>query len=110
MAGSEVTLPQAGDEITSSWGQSVAKNLNGIQTGIVNVTFTSSTASANAPVTFPKPFASAPVIVIAPGQSANLWGVFHTVTPTGFIAVGRAPSSIASGTFALHWIAVGVLA
>jgi hypothetical protein len=104
-----VVSPQPGDEVTAPWGQSVAAALNGIQSGVANCTFAGSTASAVTTVTFPRPFASAPVVVASlDGTGGNAWGLAFNATATSVQIQARSTASVASGTFPVAWIAIGV--
>jgi hypothetical protein len=112
MAGTNVTLPQAGDEVTATWGQDVAKGLNGIQSGIVAVA-TTATVAVDTTVTFPKPYAVAPAVVLTPvGGNTVLAGHVSAVSATTFAfrVFKRDGSALAVGTTQVHWIAAGTLA
>jgi len=108
----DIVLPQAGDEITSTWGQSVAKALNGIQGGTANVT-TTATVAVDLTITFPKAYAAAPVVVITPvGGNTILAGHVSQVTPTSCAirVFKRDGTNLAAGSTTVHWLAMGTLA
>ena len=113
MAGTNVTLPQAGDEVTATWGQDVAKGLNGIQSGIAVGTTTAS-GTLDVPFTFAKPYASAPVVIVTTvGAPATLAGMASYPTATGANVrfFKRDGTNFTAGqSVAAEWIAVGPLA
>jgi hypothetical protein len=114
MAGTNVTLPQAGDEVTATWGQSVAKGLNGIQSGTVVVTATAA-ARTEFTVTFPKAYASPPVVLCNAYNfqtSAATPRDTTTITATGFTGAvyPNAGGSNVAGPITVGWVAFGTLA
>lgn len=105
-----VVKPQPGDEITSAWGTSVADSLNGIQVGSVTVTGATSTTQTQTVVTFPRPYASPP-IVCSSSPSTVVGCAAQAITTTGFnMAAKRLDGSATAYTGVYHWVAVGVLA
>jgi H-type lectin domain-containing protein len=114
MAGPSVVIPQAGDEITASWGQSVAAAANGIQSGTGSLTYSASPISAVTAVTFPKPFASTPVVVVVMGPTSigpNVNVGITALSATGFSCQSREVRDTAqTATATFQWIAQGVLA
>jgi len=115
MPGPIVVSPQPGDEITSAWGTSVAKALNGIQAGTASITFPGgSNASAVLTVTFPYAYVAAPAVVASPQvTSAAYIANIQNVTATGFtiqMSHKDAANNISAVSLPCHWIAVGVLA
>ena len=103
------TRPAAGAPIESAWGGQVHDTLEGVQTGTATVTFSASTASGVVTVTFPRPYASPPVVVAGGASGSNYWGNSTGVTATTVGIQGRSATSV-SGSFPITWIAIGTLA
>jgi len=104
------TAPAAGEPIAEAWGDVVHDTAVAmdIQVGTVNVSLANA-ASGTATVTFPRPFASAPIVV----ASAAFVTVVHfaavaTITPTTFIAqLVRKDTTLQTTTQPVTWIAYG---
>lgn len=101
------TRPASGAPIATAWGAEVHDQIEGIQAGSAAVTFSGSTASNTVVVTFPRAYAAPPIVVVSLGVGAAAWAVVSAVTATSVSLQGRAPSSIASGSFAVNWLAIG---
>jgi allophanate hydrolase subunit 2 len=103
-----VVKPQPGDEITSSWGTSVADSLNGIQSGVASVPISAS-PQGTLTVTFPRAYSAAPVVALA--QAANSGGYIVavgvvTATSMQITAATRAGQN-ATANITTMWIAIG---
>ena len=107
MANLAIIKPQPGDEITSPWGTSVADALNGIQTGTVVVTTSGSPPIGIVTVTFPRPYASPPVVMASGNGTGtdNMVTGCVNVTATNFQLSLRANSVFG---YSCRWLAVGV--
>lgn len=102
--------PASGAPIDSQWGgiahdTAVAQD---IQAGTASVVV-SNAPSGSIAVTFPRPFAAPPTVVVA--QNANTAGWFAYiggVTATGFLAqVTTKAGNSATGTIPVTWVAIG---
>jgi hypothetical protein len=105
--------PAPGVPIASDWGAVVHDSIvaQDVQAGTVSVVVTAS-ATGNLPVTFPRPFASAPTVVVgianAPGGSFRLIARANAVTASGFTAyLYTGDNTTASVTLLVSWIAYG---
>jgi hypothetical protein len=106
--------PAAGAVVATDWGQVVhdtAVALD-IQSGRVTIVFSASAVSSAPTVTFPRPFAAAPVVIATvggptyPGVNINV-GV-ASVTPTNCLVQAReVRESALSGNNEVEWIAIG---
>jgi len=107
----DIVLPAAGDEISATWGQSVAKGINGIQAGSQNVTLTSQNTNT-ATVVFPKAYASAPnVVASAVVGSGTLFAIVDSVSATQVVLrLVRKDEANTTATVRVDWVAIGVLA
>lgn len=111
MAGSNITLPQAGDEVTAAWGQSVAVAVNGVQSGTANCVHSGTQVSPTVTVTFPRAYKTPPLVVV--GSTNYNYGVGTNgaqATTTGFVVATYRYSGVATATIAVNWIAHGELA
>ena len=104
--------PVSGGTVGTDWGQAVHDTIvqNDMQAGIVNVAING--ANASAAVSFPRPFAGAPYVVVAlasaPGGSNKLVPRTTSQGPAGCtVYVYTADGTAANATVAVHWIAVG---
>lgn len=108
----DILLPQAGDEVSATWGQNVARAINGIQAGQAQSTATGA-ATLDLVVTFPKPYTVAPIVTVTSlGGNTFLADIPAFPTPTGFTVrwFRRDGAVIANGTVMYaHWIATGTL-
>jgi hypothetical protein len=102
--------PAAGSPIDAAWGgvahdAAVAQDL---QSGTASVV-ASSDAAASLAVTFRRPFASAPVVLVSQGAGSAGWIAYSSgVTATGFTAhAATKAGNAASGTIAVAWVAIG---
>jgi H-type lectin domain len=107
------TRPAPGIPIASDWGGVVHDSIvaQDIQAGQLSVAVSAS-ATGNAPVTFPRPFASAPIVVVAignaPGGSFRLVARANAVTASGFSAyLYTGDNTTATVTLTVTWIAYG---
>jgi len=109
MPNTAVVEPQPGDEITSAWGISVAEGMNGIQAGTANVTLTAAN-NGSTPITFPRPYASPPIVVVAySGTNLLFIAAVHSVTTTGCVLVMSTKTAAnTTDTRAVNWLAMGV--
>ena len=102
--------PVEGDPIGVAWGQVVhdAVVAQDIQAGVVSVV-ASSDATAAVEVTFPRPFAAAPVVLVSQNANSAGWIAYAgAVTATGFRAnVTTKAGNAASGTLPVAWVAIG---
>lgn len=109
----DIDLPQPDTEIMAEWGQSIAKALNGMQMGTVQIPI-SNASSGMVVVTFPKRYRVPPVIVVSsgPGNSYS-WVAAYTDNLNGdtfkAIAFHRAGTN-GNATPTVSWIAIGELA
>jgi len=115
MPGPSIVRPQPGDEITSTWGQSVADSLNGIQVGSATIGI-SGASNGTVVVVFPKPYTAAPrvfltVASVSSNTQAHAWIASAGVTATQVtVAAGRDDSTAVTATVVVGWMAVGTLA
>lgn len=109
--------PASGASIESAWGGQVHDLLEGIQAGKLTVNV-ANTAVQGATITFPKPYASNPTLIMSCAGTYSSSSVHAfiansgaSLTPTQCgIAVGRDDGVASSGTFIVHWLAIGTLA
>jgi hypothetical protein len=108
MPNTAVVKPQPGDEVTAPWGQSVADALNGIQGGTALITISAS-ATGTVTVTFPRAFASAPVVVANHAGGGGTYFVnVGSITATNFVLTGAHRAGTATSvSLAATWIAMG---
>jgi hypothetical protein len=109
----DITTPQPGDEILANWGQSVADALNGMQMGTVQISM-SNQSNNIVLITFPKPYAAPPTILVAMGPgNGYAWIAAYTDNLNGLtfkaIAFHRAATS-STATVTVSWLAIGDLA
>ena len=89
----------------------IAKDLKGIQHGTIQITVGANAGDeGTATVTFPKPYASLPHVVVSYGPtSLNVMDAWSSeVTTTGFKAKVR--REVGGGPGDVTWVAFGVLA
>jgi len=105
--------PTAGEPIAEAWGDVVhdAVVAQDIQTGYADVAVTGTGVSVN--ITFPRPFASAPIVVVS-GTNAVAQDLVAKVaynpypSATGFTAVVQSATlATHTGTVRAFWIAYG---
>lgn len=110
------TPPTAGEPIAEAWGDVVhdAVVAMDIQSGKQTMTLPSGQAEITTAITFPRPFASAPVVVLGPEGAGGVAGrpVFgrqSAVTTTGFTMTLQCATGAASGSVGqtTHWLAYG---
>jgi len=105
------TRPASGAPIATAWGAEVHDALEGLQSGYVQVVVAAGVGQLV--VTFPRPYASLPVVVATPAASSDAWIVSLNANSgtsyTGFtLRVSHKTGSTAnSGTINIMWIAVG---
>jgi len=99
--------PVAGAPIESAWGGQVHDQVAGVQVGVVTLTGATSAASAVATVTFPRPYATPPVVIL--GLTSPLVGAAaDTITTTSFRALARRLDGVATAfTGTYSWVAIG---
>jgi hypothetical protein len=102
--------PAAGALVDSAWGQLVhdAVVAQDIQAGLVNVV-ASSDASAAVEVVFPRPFASAPIVLVSQDANSAGWIAYAgAIDAKRFDAnVATKAGNAASGTIPVAWLAIG---
>ena len=102
--------PVAGAQVDAAWGGEVHDRVEAIpliQSGTVAVAF-SGAGNAGATVTFPIPFASAPVVVATFTGGSIMFASISSVTPTTAIVNLRHYNDTGqSGTLNALWQAVG---
>jgi hypothetical protein len=102
--------PAAGEPIAEAWGDIVHDEIVAmeIQTGVVTITHASNPV-ANANVTFPHPFAEAPIVILTCDNYNFVAGHNGTQpTATGFVASSaRTSGTAATNTVHIAWIAYG---
>jgi hypothetical protein len=108
------TPPTAGEPVAEAWGDVVhdAVVAMDIQVGSLNITH-SAQPSVSVAVTFPRPFASAPIVVASLDNAVSASMVPKVLTPTatGFTAISQDTGSTArTGTTRYSWIAYGARA
>lgn len=109
------TRPASGAAVESAWGAQVHDMLEGIQVGTVTISVAAA-ALGTAVATFPRPYASAPRVlltlqsVVSSGQ-AHAWIASAGITATqATVAAGRDDSTTFSGSLVVAWMAIGTLA
>jgi hypothetical protein len=99
--------PVSGAPIETGWGTQVHDAVEGIQVGGVVISGATSTVEGSTAVVFPRPYVTAPTILITSPSTAV--GVrAGSITATGFTASAKrndGSSTAYSGTY--PWIAVG---
>jgi hypothetical protein len=102
--------PAPGAPIDAAWGVVVhdAAVAQDIQSGTASVV-ASSDASASLAVTFPRPFAAAPVVLVSQSAGSAGWIAYSSgVSATGFSAsVTTKAGNAASATVPVAWVAIG---
>ena len=98
--------PAAGAVVESSWGQQVHDQVEGVQAGKASCSISASTAGTIVPVTFPRAYLVAPIVVAAVMQGAGVWAVATAVTTTGLSLQLRAAASTTT-TVDVGWVAIG---
>lgn len=108
------TPPTAGEPIAEAWGDVVHAGVVAmdIQAGSVSLPFPNNAVSTSTPVTFPRPFASPPVVVATMGgpttSGVNTSVGVATVTATNFALHAReVRESAINGSVQCNWIAYG---
>lgn len=101
------TRPASGEPVATSWGQAVHDAIEGIQAGSANVVWAASSISNSITVTFPRPFAAPPNVVVASGHAHYSVSVL-SITATNMAMQGRRTDGTSqSVTIACNWLAVG---
>jgi hypothetical protein len=102
--------PAAGALVDSAWGQVVhdAVVAQDMQSGLASVV-ASSDASAGVEVAFPRPFASAPIVLVSQDANSAGWIAYAgAITANGFRASAATKAgNAASGTIPVAWLAIG---
>lgn len=103
--------PVAGAAIETGWGTEVHDQIEGIQAGVATVTWASS-ADATQAVTFPRAYASPPVVLVAIHTGVTRVIIAKvtagSVTTTGFTIAGqRTDGTAMSGAIPCSWLAIG---
>lgn len=105
------TAPAAGEPIAEAWGDVVHDTAVAmdIQSGVVNCVHSANMVSAPAQVTFPRPFASPPVVTLGSqnfNYSAGTNGAGSS--PTGIVVqTFRISQTAPTATIPVYWIAYG---
>jgi hypothetical protein len=101
--------PASGAPIDSAWGGIVhdAAVALDVQYGTVVTTHSSQQTSAIAQVTFPRPFAGPPVVVLGCGNYNYSAALNPSPTATGFGVATYRFSGAVSGTVPNQWVAIG---
>ena len=105
--------PTAGAPIDTAWGQQMHDAVEGIQYGSIATSLSSATVSGVVTITFPRPYAVPPAVILTPIAAG---GLFHadmeTAPTTTGVAVRSAyrDNTAVSASVPIHWIAIGVLA
>jgi hypothetical protein len=107
--------PAAGEPIAEAWGDVVhdAVVAQDIQTGFIDITLASGSTGKTARITFGRPFASAPVVMLTRDDSAS--SALMTMVSNGSITAvdcickvyPAPPSSTIAGTTRVYWLAYG---
>jgi hypothetical protein len=101
-----IVKPQPGDEITSVWGTSVADGMNGLQAGTATTPTGSGELSGALTVTFPRAYASPPVVV---ATAANPhWYVSASTTATAATFTSKRLGQSTGAGVSFFWMALGV--
>jgi predicted secreted protein len=105
------TRPAAGAVVESAWGQQVHDQVEGIQAGTVTAPLSAS-AATTVTVTFPRAYLAAPVVVASAifinGQPSVLATIQSAPTTTSVVLrVWTATGANATGTYVIHWVAIG---
>ena len=102
--------PTSGAPIDSTWGGIVHDTAaaQDIQSGTASVV-ASSASQASLTVTFARPFASAPVVLVTQAAGSAGWFAYAaSITPTGLIAnITTKAGTTASATIPVTWVAIG---
>lgn len=108
MAATVIPSPVSGDVVLSSWGSAVAAAHNGIQSGVASVVVATQN-SGNVVVTFPRPYATAPLVVASPQFVGGWFAAINSVTTTQVtIAAWFRDATAQTATIPVNWIAIGV--
>lgn len=101
------TRPASGAPIATAWGAEVHDQLEGIQTGKVNVT--AGSTPAQVAVVFPRPYAAPPTVFASPnGTTSVCVASARDVTAIGFnLTMMRADGVATATTQSVAWLAVG---
>lgn len=106
-----IVKPQPGDEVTSTWGQSVANGMNGIQSGLTNIT-TTAAPSTTLTVTFPRAFTAPPNVVCTALTGAGTVLAFAQAPSATQVVLGvcnRDGGNLTAGqVVGVQWLAIGV--
>ena len=105
------TKPTAGAPIDTAWGQQVHDMLEGVQSGTVSTSLSSATVSGAVAITFPRAYATPPVVVVAPVAAGGLYHACLDAAPTTTGALVRSAfrdNTAQTATIPVHWIAIGV--
>lgn len=102
------TKPVAGAPIESAWGGQVHDSIEGIQSGQATVTVTN-LQNGDQAVTFPRAYATPPIVVACVTTSTNLYyGTVNGITTTGFtLRATHRDGAVRSDSVNMHWIAIG---
>lgn len=106
--------PVSGAPIEAAWGDVVHDGVVAldIQSGIVNIVLNNTAISPVVVVTFPRPFASAPLVVatainFSTSSVNHNVGVTATSPTTCSIGAREIREAAATGTLPVAWIAIG---
>lgn len=103
--------PAAGAPVESAWGGQVHDALEGLQWGVINITFTGGTANGAGTVTYPRPYVSAPSFLVTMNVGSDIF-VIRTSGPSTTactISVSKKDGSNqgTTTTVPVSWLALG---
>ena len=108
MAATAIPVPNSGEIVATSWGKAVADAHNGIQSGQATVAV-SSQNSGSVVVTFPRAYASPPMVVATPLFVGGWFGAVNAVTTTqATIAAWFRDATAQTANIPMQWVAIGV--
>lgn len=101
------TRPVSGQAIETAWGDQVHDAVEGIQAGSVSIVAAAGNGSAL--ITFPRAYASPPIVVAVVGTSGFFFAAVSAVTTTNFLAYIKdiRDAQAGTGTFPVNWVAIG---
>lgn len=103
--------PTGGAPIESAWGDVVHDTVvaQDIQTGVASVVIASGQFAGQLVVTFPRPFAAAPVVV----ATIDSTGPSHLVSTTAVgptaatVVIRHRSDGVSPATYLVRWVAIG---
>jgi hypothetical protein len=108
------TRPADNAPVDTAWGDVVHDTIvaNDVQSGVINMVFAASAVGPTVVVTFPRPFASVPIVVAtaggvsAGGTNVNV-GITALTTTTVSLQGREVRETAISVTLPCQWIAIG---